>query len=298
MSRPPGASTGNRAFWRMVAVSAFMRALLAYGICCLALAIFAAVRSAGLGALWSSEPNLVPGLLVLALAAVGMARAAWSLAKSAWHSAAVARHIRHHRIATPARLAAWQGNLGDRLVTLDAPAPYALTYGALRPRMLVTTGLLRALSDAEVAAVLAHEQEHLRSRDPLKNVLARAILARHFYLPALTRLRDRFTYGRELSADRAAIASHGVTALAGALLKVTEGPGWAVASPSAAMSTKALLEARVSQLETGIEAPPPRARRRRVLPPLTVALLLGSAFIWSAVIVAHYVPQCLLGLRW
>jgi Zn-dependent protease with chaperone function len=274
-----------------------MRALLAYGICCLALATFTAVRSAGLGSLWSSDPSLLPGLLVLALAGVGVTRAAWSLGRSAWHSAAVARHIRRHRVAAPPRLATWQGNLSDRLITLDAGAPYALTYGALRPRILVTTGLLRTLSDAELAAVLTHEQEHLRSRDPLKNVLARAILARHFYLPALTGLRDRFTSGRELSADRAAIATHGVRALAGALLKVTERPSWAAASPSAAMSTKALLEARIRQLETGTEPRHPPAGHHRVLPTLVAALLLGPAFIWSAVIVVHYLPQCIPGLR-
>jgi hypothetical protein len=294
---PHGTSTGNRAFWRLIVVSASMRALVAYGICCLALATLTAVRSVGPGALWSSEPSLLPGLLVLALATMGLTRAAWSLGRSTWHSAAVSRHIRRHRVAAPPRLATWRENLGDRLIALDAPEPYALTYGALRPRILVTTGLLRALSDAELAAVLTHEQEHLRSRDPLKNVLARAILARHFYLPALTGLRDRFTSGRELSADHAAMAAHGVRALAGALLKVTEGPAWAAASPSAAMTTKALLEARLRQVETGTEPRHPPAGRRRVLPTLLAALLLGSAFIWSAVIVVHYMPQCIPGLR-
>lgn len=61
---------------------------------------------------------------------------------------------------------------------------FALTYGVLRPRVLASTGLAATLSDAELAAVLAHEREHLRGRDPLKKVLARAIPARHFYLPA------------------------------------------------------------------------------------------------------------------
>lgn len=311
MSGPPGSGrrgrkapgsgrrssrAGNRAFWWMVAVAVFLRALLAYGICCLALAILLAVHAAGPGALWSGQPSLLPGLLLIVLASVGIARSSWSLAKSGWHSVAVARYIRRHQIATPAWLAAHWGQAPGRLVTLDAPAPYGLTFGALRPRVLVTTGLLRALSDAEVAAVLAHEQEHLRSRDPLKNVLARAILARHFYLPAITSLRDRFSSGSELSADRAAIAVHGAAPLAGALLKVTEGPAWALASPSAAMNTRALLEARVSQLETGT---PPRhspAGRHTILPTLTAALLLGSAIAWSALIVAHYMPQCIPGL--
>jgi hypothetical protein len=93
----------------------------------------------------------------------------------------------------------------------------------------------------------------------------------------------------------AAMAAHGVPALAGALLKVTEGPAWAAASPSAAMSTKALLEARVTRLETGTEPRHPPAGRHRALPSLAAALVLGPAFIWSAVIVVHYMPHCLPG---
>jgi hypothetical protein len=63
------------------------------------------------------------------------------------------------------------------------------------------------------------------------------------------------------------------------------------------MSTQALLEARVTQLETGTEPRSSPAGRPRLLPALAAALLLGPAFIWSAVIVLHYMPQCLPGLR-
>ncbi len=80
-------------------------------------------------------------------------------------------------------------------------------------------------------------------------------------------------------------------------MEVAEGPAWAVASPSAAMSTQALLEARVTQLETGTEPRNSPAGRRGLLSTLAAALLLGSAFIWSAVIVLHYMPQCLPGLQ-
>jgi len=43
----------------------------------------------------------------------------------------------------------------------------------------------------------------------MRSALARAIPARHFYLPALGRLSARFTAGRELAAERAARAVHG-----------------------------------------------------------------------------------------
>lgn len=294
MTRTPGSGTGNRAFWRMVTVSVLLRVLAAYGICCLAFAIIDAVRLRGPIALWSNNPNLIPGLLLLTAAAIGITRASWLLGKSAWHSVDFGRQIHGHATQTPPRLRAGRlAGIGGRLVVLDADAPFALTYGALRPRVVVSTGLVRALTDAELGAVLAHEREHLRGRDPLKNILARAILARHFYLPSLTGLRDRFTAGRELSADRAAIAAHGATPLAGALLKVTEGPAWAMASPSAAMSSSALLEARIRQLETGTEPAPPVAGHRAAVYAVGSALLLLSAIAWSAVIVVHYMPQCI-----
>jgi len=298
MNRPHAPGTGNSAFWWLVAVSALVRGAAAYGICCLALASYDAVRAHGMAAVWSSDPNLLPGLFLLAVTAVGIGAAAWSLGRSAWHTRGFARQVRGHLTAPSPRLAAAarRAGIGGRLVVLGAAAPFALTYGVLRPRVLLTTGLAATLSGAELAAVLSHEREHLRSRDPLKNVLARAIPARHFYLPALARLRERFTAGRELAADRAALASHGTGPLADALLKVTEGPAWAAASPSAAMSTGALLEARIAQLETGTEPPPPAAGRRPGLYTLAGGLLLGSATAWSAIIVAHYMPQCTPGL--
>jgi hypothetical protein len=57
------------------------------------------------------------------------------------------------------------------------------------------------------------------------------------------------------------------------------------------MSTSALLEARITQLETGTELPTPSAGPR----PAT-ALLLVSAAAWSAIIIAHYMPVCVPGL--
>ncbi len=117
-----------------------------------------------------------------------------------------------------------------RLIVVDAGAPFALTYGLARPRVLASTGLASTLTGQELAAVLTHEREHVRGRDPLKSVVARALPARFFYLPYLARLRARYTAGRELAADRAALAACGRAPLAGALLKASAGPAWAAAA--------------------------------------------------------------------
>jgi len=275
-------------------VSVLARAVIGYGACCLAWAIADRVRARGVTALWAGSPALWPGVALLVLTAAGLARGTWSLASSVRHTMAFAAATRRHLtgIPPPLQAAASRAGIGSRLVVADLGSPFALTYGVLRPRILASTGLAAALSDTELAAVLAHEREHLRGRDPLKNVLARAIPARHFYLPALAGLRARFTAGRELAADRAARAACGTAALAGALLKVAEGPAWATAAPAAAMSTRALLDARIAQLETGAE--PPLAPVGRVAAGTTAVagLLLAVAVAWSAVIVAHYMPMC------
>ena len=95
-----------------------------------------------------------------------------------------------------------------------------------------------------------------------------------------------------LAADRAPRAACGTASLAGALLKGTEGPAWAAASPAAAMSTRALLDARISQLETGAEPPLAAAGRATAGRTAAVAVLLAAAVAWPAVIVAHDRPVC------
>ena len=52
-------------------------------------------------------------------------------------------------------------------LVLDHAAPYAFCVGGRQHRVVVTTGLLNTLSDSEIAAVLEHEDAHLRQRHHL-----------------------------------------------------------------------------------------------------------------------------------
>jgi beta-lactamase regulating signal transducer with metallopeptidase domain len=118
--------------------------------------------------------------------------------------------------------------------------------------------LLDAVSDAELRAVLVHERYHVRNLDPLKVVVARAVPAAFFFLPALRHLRGCYLAGRELAADRRAMQSCGRRPLAGALYKVARAsaplPSLAAA---AAIGGSELLEVRLAQLEDGHEPPLP-----------------------------------------
>ena len=61
---------------------------------------------------------------------------------------------------------------------IDAEAPIVALVGVLRPRLLVTRGVVAALTEEELAASVAHEIGHWRALDNLKR-LADAHGARH-----------------------------------------------------------------------------------------------------------------------
>ena len=92
---------------------------------------------------------------------------------------------------------------------IDAAAPLAFCAGWLRPRVYVSTAVLDRLSDAELRAVLAHEQHHGALRDPLRLAVGRVLCQALFFLPVLRPLHDRYADVAELTADAAALAAVG-----------------------------------------------------------------------------------------
>jgi beta-lactamase regulating signal transducer with metallopeptidase domain len=154
--------------------------------------------------------------------------------------------------------------------------------------VVVSTGLVGALGGAELRAVLAHEQAHLRRRDPLRVLLARVLVAHLWFLPMAGDLRRRARHGYELAADRDAADRYGRSALAGALLRVVSPPMGVEAAAVTRFADPALLESRVSQLESGRPPGPAPVAAGRAL--LTVAGALAFVAVvaggWSFMLVA------------
>ena len=94
--------------------------------------------------------------------------------------------------------------------------------GVLRPRLLVTRGLVAALTDEELAASIAHEVGHSRARDNLKRLLMRAAPDLLTATPAARAIERRWASAAEHRADRMAADDSPVArcALASALVKV------------------------------------------------------------------------------
>ncbi|MEZ0094756.1 M48 family metalloprotease [Streptacidiphilus sp. EB129] len=177
--------------------------------------------------------HLSPGAVVPAgtVAGVLLLLAGWRAARALHrhlrvHSEA-RRLIDRHRAESPARGDAHGTNAdaihtgaihtdgvntdnGD-LVVLPDPAPdaYAIPGGPLprdrgRGRVVVTAGMLAALSAPERAVLLAHERAHLSCRHHRFLLLAELSVALH---PLLSPLREGVAYSVERWADETAAAS-------------------------------------------------------------------------------------------
>src|SRR5205085_12231525 len=96
------------------------------------------------------------------------------------------------------------GAYGPALV-VDDDRPLAFCTGYLSPRVYVSRGALAQTSAEELRAVLAHEAEHRRRRDPLRQACARVLCEALFFLPVLEALGDRSAALAELLADDAAV---------------------------------------------------------------------------------------------
>lgn len=220
----------------------------------LVLAVLALAEFAAMGWPLPTWFDTAAVTLVLATAAAGLAASALVALRALASSRALRALIRAARRPVPISMQNEAAALGcaARLDVVAGDDAFAITYGLIRPRILVSTGLAASLSPAEIRAVLAHEREHLRHRDPLRLLAARLAAAWGCYLPAAGWLVRRAALRRELAADRAAAGSAGRGVLAAALLKLAAMPASpAIAAASPAGDGRRSLEARITQLERG-----------------------------------------------
>ena len=235
-----------------------------------ALAVLAAAEFTTMGWPLPTWFDTTAVTLVLATAAAGLTASVFVALRAAAGSRALQKLVRAAGRPVPPSIQNEAAVLecAARLDVVAAEEAFAVTYGLIRPRILVSTGLATALTPAEISAVLAHEREHLRCRDPLRLLAARLAASWACYLPAARWLWGGAMLRHELAADRAAAGRAGRSVVAGALLKLASTPTCpAVAAASPAGDGPRSLEARVSQLEAGR---PPRQRP-------AVSRLLSSA---------------------
>jgi Zn-dependent protease with chaperone function len=128
----------------------------------------------------------------------------WTL----WHAVALLlRMLRGIRIVrTLVRTGSEHARAGT--VLLEAPSAMCVAAGLVRPRVLVSRGLLGVLTPVQQDALFAHEQSHSRRRDALTRFTA-GLLSRGYPAALRQKLLSALELAAEQACDEAAAASVG-----------------------------------------------------------------------------------------
>lgn len=165
----------------------------------------------------------------------------------------------------------------------------ALTVGLLRPTVKLSSELRAMLDPGELRAVMAHEEAHVRHRDPLRLWVAQLLtdlqwpfsrprLRQQAWLRAVEVARDEEA-ARQLNVDAADLAS--------ALVKTASLARRPITTGAALADDVTLLEIRVRRLLSPAAADP-ETGRRSFLAPLAICLAI-AAFVFGVVASPPYV---------
>jgi Zn-dependent protease with chaperone function len=244
------------------------------------------LRMAGLEDIAEMCEHIAPGGAPVGIAA---AVAALVIALLAGRAALGVR--RRHRMARVAQEIGWQSRLGGhRLVVLPSEELVAFSTAGRPGQVVMSHGLITALSDDELAAVLRHEVAHVQHRHQRYLLLARVVERSLGLLPMVRRGVGALRCAVERWADEAAAGprSSGRASVHAALLRVAE---LAAMPDIAAFTTPETVAERLEALRT---AP---ARGLAVGRRLLVYLPAGLLLLASAVAVDHILEHVsLLGL--
>jgi Zn-dependent protease with chaperone function len=180
------------------------------------------------------------------------------------------------------------------VVLVENEAPLLAISGLLRPRLLISSGVLRALSADELNAALRHEHAHRTSRDNAKRLLILLAPDALPFLRPLRRLEHTWSNLAEWAADDRATAgdSDRAVSLAAALVQIAR-MGTRPRLPFLSTSLLACdrdLSARVDRLLQPVPIipapagkPHPRLRIAAFLLPACLAAILLTPSTLSAV---------------
>jgi len=165
-------------------------------------------------------PHSFPSIFVLGLSLVilvGFSLLVFQLLKTT----VFVRKLLRDKIKTPKKVHDLSFLLGiqDRLDVVKSRKLSSFCYGYIKPRICLSTGLIKSLSRGELKAVLLHETYHLKHRDPLKILLSQVAATMFFFAPILRDIHNHYALSKEISADQQAIKMKGLKGLRSALVK-------------------------------------------------------------------------------
>ena len=173
--------------------------------------------------------------------------------------------------------------IGDRTLpafVVDVDTPIMALLGVLRPALLITRGVVTALTNEELRAAVAHEVGHFRACDNLKRLAMRAAPDLLFMTPAASALERRWASAAEHAADRrAGDTEQARCALASALVKIARltPPRTPLAQPISTLVDGGEIASRVQRLLSDPSTVPALWTRW----PIAAAVALGAIAAYS-----------------
>jgi hypothetical protein len=183
--------------------------------------------------------------------------------------------------------AALAANVRPQLVRVarESPNP-AFTVGLLAPVIYLAEELPLRLTEAQLAAVIAHEGAHVSRRDPLRYFLLRLLGCAIFWMPTLRRLADDMRDEAEVRADEIAAGSRPLV-LASAILALAAWRTNPTPATAVGFQRDELLEVRIRRLAGEPVTAPSHVTRRSLV---SAAFFLG--LVWSSgIVMAHPLPE-------
>lgn len=86
--------------------------------------------------------------------------------------------------------------------------PLAICFGIFRPKIYISSGLLKIVNTNELRAILTHEKYHLDHRDNLVMLMASVVQNLLPFFPIIKDFIKHYRIQRELEADAVAITDH------------------------------------------------------------------------------------------
>ncbi len=168
----------------------------------------------------------------------------------------------------------WRADL--ELTVLETPQPLCVAAGLLRPRVLMSRGLLTSLGEPERAVVLAHERAHVRRHDALVASGVRAMASLHLPFVARWIVRE-VELAAEQACDEEAAGVSSRLAVASTILAVERAVQASTFAPHGAV---AFVQRGVERRVEALLADPAPHRSLRV-PALIAMIAIGALFAAS-----------------
>ena len=135
------------------------------------------------------------------------------------------------------------------LVVLPTAGTLAIAVPGIPPQVVLSRGLISALSPRQLQVVVSHEAAHIRSKHSRYLLVAAAIEGAFWFIPTVKNSLATLRLALECSADRASVANdQDNLVIRSALLKLTETGG---SIGVAAFGMAESLQARLRALEVG-----------------------------------------------